>query len=467
MTTTTPTAATSPIFSRKPLRVRIPFLTTTVSTDLYLYALLWPLWWLLGIEQLLLPFFIIWELLRYLWQSRLRFRLNSTIVWTFLLASWWIVPIIWVDRQYLDIFLKEIATAWSQLFFLFVFWNTVRTEKAWKQVRRAVEVLAIYLAIGGLIYLSGIWRGVLLSVAGRILPAGLVESSAFFESISYRSFGTIALESGLLAQRISSFSLTFSSLSMACLLLIPFVAWRFLTAKGWARMISGFVVAALTLCLIFAGSRIAYVAFAAQLGILLVLQLDLLRGQNKWLAAALSCIFVAIVIAVVYLAFSLIGDIIALVFMDVRPGSWLVRFHIYQETLRLLWEHPIAGWGVPVRIPNMATIYSAGTHSSYLGVIFKHGFVGLLLYTGLWLSIWHVAIRGLRQPAQTVGLRGFWIAAAAAFFALNIREAADSWWWDQLIVFAIWLIWGLVLTAPKVFANHNQFDKNNEQYKEE
>jgi hypothetical protein len=462
MTTTTPTAAARTIFSHKPLPVRIPFLTTTLSTDLYLYALMWPLWWLIGIEQLLLPFFIVWELLRYLWQARLRFRLNGTVVWAFLLASWWIVPVIWVDREYLDIFLKETATAWSQLFFLFVFWNTVRTEKAWKQVLRAVGVLAMYVAIGGLIYWSGIWRGILLSVAGRILPTRLVESSAFFESISYRTFGTIVIESTVFAQRISSFSLTYSDLSMICLLLIPIVAWRFLTAKGWARMISGFVIAALILCLIFTGSRIAYVAFAAQLGLLLVLRLDLLRGQNKWLAAALSCIVVASVIAVVYLAFSLIGDIISLVFIDLRPGSWLVRFNIYRETLRLLWEHPIAGWGVPVRIPNMATIYSAGTHSSYLGVVFKHGFVGLLLYTGMWLSIWQVVIRALRRPIQTVSLRGFWIASAAAFFALNIREAADSWWWDQLTVFAVWLMWGLVLTAPRVFANGEQFDQDNE-----
>jgi hypothetical protein len=462
MTTTTQTAATRPIFSRKPLLVRIPFLTTTFSTDLYLYALLWPLWWLIGIEQLLLPFFIVWELLRYLWQSQLRFRLNWTVTWVFLLAVWWIVPIIWVDREYLDIFLKEAATAWSQFFFLFLFWNGVRTEKAWKQGLRAVEVLAAYIAIGGLIFLSGIWRGDLLSVAGRLLPTGLIESSAFFESISYRTFGTIVIGGAVFTQRISSFSLTFSDLSMVCLFLIPVVAWRFLTTRGWGRIISGFVVVGLMLCLIFAGSRIAYIAFAAQLGLLLVLRLDLLHGKNKWLAAALSCVIASVVIAVVYLAYSLLGDIIGLVFVDVRPGSWLVRFNIYRETWRLLWDHPIAGWGVPVRIPYLPTIYSAGTHSSYLGVIFKHGFVGLFLYIGLWLSIWHVVIRGLRQPAQTVGLRGFWIAAAAAFFALNIREAADSWWWDQLIVFAIWLIWGLVLTAPKVFANSKQFDKNNE-----
>jgi len=249
--TTTTTAATKTAPPRQALPVRIPFLTTSFSTDLYLYTLLWPVWWLLGVEQLILPFFITWELFRYLWQARLR-----------LLATWWIVPILWVESDHLDIFLKETATAWSQAFFLFVFWNAIRTRKAWNRVLRAVEVLALYIAIGGLVFLSGIWRGDLLSVVGRLLPGGLAESSAFFDSISYRSFGAIIVESSVLARRVSSFALNYSGLSMICLLLIPIIAWRFLTTRGVARWMSGFVVAVLALCLIFTGSRIAYFAFA-------------------------------------------------------------------------------------------------------------------------------------------------------------------------------------------------------------
>jgi O-antigen ligase len=451
MTTTTTTAVTKAALPRKSLLVRIPFLTTSFSTDLYLYTVLWPVWWLVGVEQLLFPFFITWELLRYLWQARLRFRLNSTIMWATLLATWWIVPILWVERDHLDIFLKETATAWSQVFFLFVFWNTIRTRKAWNRALRAVEVLALYVAIGGLIFLSGIWRGDLLSVIGRLLPGGLAESSAFFDSISYRSFGAVILESSALARRVSSFSLSFSGLSMVCLPLIPFTAWRFMTGKGVARWINGFVVFALTVCLLFTGSRMAYLAFAIQISLFLVLRLDMLRGRNKLLSAALACLIGVAVIGVIFLAFSLISDAIRLIFIDLRPGSWLVRFYVYRETLRLLWEHPFAGWGAPVQIENMPSVYSAGSHSSYLGMVFQHGFVGLIFYLALWLSLWRVVVRELRQSAQGYGLRMFWIAAAAAFFAFNIREVADSWWWDQLLTFTIWLIWGLVLTAPIVF----------------
>jgi O-antigen ligase len=449
--TATTTATTKTVLPRKALPVRIPFLTTSFSTDLYLYTLLWPVWWLIGVEQLLLPFFIAWEWLRYLWQSRLRFRLNSAIVWVALLAAWWIVPVIWVEPDHLDIFLKETATSWSQLLFLFVFWNAIRTRKDWNRALRALDVLAFYLAIGGLVFLAGIWRGDLLSVVGRLLPGGLAESSSFFDSISFRSFGAVIVESAVLARRVSSIALSYSSLSMLCLLLIPIVAWRFMTTRGVARWTNGFVVAALTLCLIFTGSRIAYLAFAAEIGLFLVLRLDMLRWRNKLLSAAFACLLAATIIGVVYLAFSFISDAIGAVFIELRPGSWLVRFSIYRETLRLLWEHPIAGWGAPVQIDNMATVYSAGTHSSYLGMLFQHGIVGLLLYLALWLSLWWVVIRELRQPAQGISVRIFWIAAAAAFFAFNIREVADSWWWDQLLTFTLWLIWGLVLTAPVVF----------------
>ena len=43
----------------RPLRVRIPILTTPFAHNLAYYAALWPLWWLLGIEQILLPFFVL------------------------------------------------------------------------------------------------------------------------------------------------------------------------------------------------------------------------------------------------------------------------------------------------------------------------------------------------------------------------------------------------------------------------
>ncbi len=80
------------------MRVSLPFVSTSFVKDLWYYALLWPLWWALGIEQILLPFFVIYELLRFLIRSDWRVRINTTGFIALALAIWWIVPVIWVER---------------------------------------------------------------------------------------------------------------------------------------------------------------------------------------------------------------------------------------------------------------------------------------------------------------------------------------------------------------------------------
>ena len=216
-------------------RLAIPFVNTSFGTDVQVYLILWPLWWILGIEQLLLPFFLAWEIVRHLLQTRGRYSINAPIRWAFLLALWWLVPVGWVEQEHLDIFLKQAATAWSQVLALFLFWNGLRTARDWRRVVRGLEILAAYVALGGLIFALGLCRGEALSLVGRAVPTPLIESSAFFSSISFRTFGTTSGKGGLLFQRVSSFALQFSGLSMVCLLLIPFTVWRLSKAKGWAR----------------------------------------------------------------------------------------------------------------------------------------------------------------------------------------------------------------------------------------
>lgn len=70
----------------------------------------------------------------------------------------------------------------------------------------------------------------------------------------------------------------------------------------------------------------------------------------------------------------------------------------------------------------------------------------------LWAAVWLPVLRGYNTPRARYGLTGFCMAVATAFFAFNVREVADSWWWDQSLGFVLWVLWGLALTAARVFA---------------
>lgn len=435
--------------SERPLRARIPFISTSFARNLWYYALLWPVWWLLGIEQLLLPFFVLYETARFLIANNGRVRLNTTTVIALLLALWWVVPVIWVDREFLDIFLKETSSIWSQALILVLLLNRLKTRQDWWLAVGALTIMAAYTAAAGLIFTSGAWRGAFTSALGGILPSSLVENSAFFSSIAIRRFGAVGGEAGLFPLRLMGISLSFSSLSMICLLLIPLIYWRFQISRGMGRLFYLGVLGGLLVCLLFAESRISYLAFLAGLVLYCVLRLGLLREPNRPFTVALALTGMGAALLFGYLALGPILDSLQSAFIDLRPSSWLVRLNIYVVTLRLLPDHLIAGWGVPVRIPGASNVYSAGTHSSYLGMLFQHGIVGLALYLALWLSLWRHVTQGLRRRSDRA-IRLFWIAMAVAFLAFNIREIADTWWWDQSLMYVIWLVWGLVITAGRI-----------------
>lgn len=426
----------------------VPFVSTPFSVDLMLFLALWPLWWILGVEQILPPLFLTWETARYLWQARGRFTVSAPVVWAGLLAAWWLVPALWVDREYADIFVKETAAAWSQVMMLFLFGNAVRTAKEWNQAARGLKWLAVFVAAGGLIYALGLWRGEMLSAVGRLLPGYLVESSTFFRSIAIRRLAVVSAEgAALFPGRLTSLTLTPSSLSIISLLLIPFVAWQMSEAKGRTRVVLGLALAELLVCLAGAESRVAYLAFGVGLAAFGVYASRSLNRRARTALYAGAAALVVLAILGIVIGFGGLDDLWRAVAVEWRPGSISVRTRVYLETFRLLPEHPIAGWGVQARIPGVRSSFSAGSHSSILAMGFRHGVVGLVLYIGLWVSIWREIFRGLKRSGASQGARGFWVAVAVAMLCFNIRELADAWWWDQTLTMTLWTLWGLILAA--------------------
>jgi len=426
----------------------VPFVSTPFSFDLMLFLALWPLWWILGLEQILPPLFLTWETARYLWQARGRFTVSAPVVWAGLLAAWWLVPALWVDREYADIFVKETAAAWSQVMMLFLSVNAIRTAREWNQAARGLKWLAVFVSVGGLIYALGLWRGETLSAVGRLLPANLVESSTFFRSIAIRRLAVVSTEgTALFTGRLISLTLAPTYLSLVSLLLIPFMAWQMTEAKGRARIALGLALAGLLVCLAGTESRVAYLAFGVGLAAFGVYASRSLNRRARTVLYAGAATLVVLAILGVVIGFGGLDDLWRAVAVEWRPGSISVRTRVYLETFRLLPEHPIAGWGVQARIPGIRSSFSAGSHSSILAMGFRHGAVGLVLYIGLWVSIWREILRGLKRSGASQGAQGFWVAVAIAMLGFNIRELADAWWWDQTLTMALWTLWGLFLAA--------------------
>jgi len=434
--------------------LRLPFVNTSFSTDLKTYFVLWPLWWLLGIEQLLPLFFLGWASIRTLIQTNGKVRVNYTALFALALMLWWFVPIFWVDPVQLDVYIRECTIAISQFLILLLCWNHLRDRQSWWRVVQGVEILAFYVALGCLLFVFAIWQQKLYSLIGYLLPASLSSTSAFFESISIRTFGTLhSGRLGLFPYRVSSFALTPADLATLSVILIPFMAWRTYLSEGWLRYGKLLTLMGLFLCFAFAEVRMAYIAIAAGFALFIALYLGLHRPQNRFLIAALVALNIIFLSIGGYILYQAMIQFFQTAFVELRPGSFAVRLYIYRQTFALLPEHFIAGWGTSVRIEEFRSVYSAGTHSGYLAMLFQHGVVGLLLYLGLWGSIWRVIVRKIRIAKKSSTWQSFWLMAAVALFAFNIREITATWLWDQTVTMTLWTLWALILTAPLLQSN--------------
>jgi len=67
-------------------------------------------------------------------------------------------------------------------------------------------------------------------------------------------------------------------------------------------------------------------------------------------------------------------------------GSANARSKIYIQTFESFLERPIFGWGTERDVKGLA--YPLGSHSYYLGTLYKQGVAGLVLFLSIIANVW-------------------------------------------------------------------------------
>lgn len=434
----------------------IKFRSPSFIDNLFIFLLLWPVWWILGIDQLIPALFLGWEFIRYLIKSKGKFIVNSTILWTFFSALWWVIPIFWVQRADFDVFLKAISTTWAQLIFLILFVNEVKTVETWKKAVLSLNLLSIYFTLAGLIFILNIWTEPITTFIRNFIPASLLESSNFFNDISMRNLGVVTEGLIFVSKRVISLSYRSGSLATILLIFIPLTYWRITKSKQVIKFLWIVQLMFLILLLYYTDVRTAYVSFIFGVGFYLFL----IIYQNRrgiWLYISTLLLLSSMIISTVLILTSGTSDDLISTFVESRSSA---RITIYRETLLLIPEHIIAGWGHSVQIPELSSGLSAGTHNSYLGSLFQHGIVGFIIHIALWTSVLKIISYRFNHQKNNQELNLFFNIAASALFALNIRIFFTNWWFDQSTALAIWSLWGLIIVAPKILDPDSVKTKN-------
>jgi O-antigen ligase len=126
-------------------------------------------------------------------------------------------------------------------------------------------------------------------------------------------------------------------------------------------------------------SRITIIGFLVAL--VLVYVVVNFREKKKLLIKIIPVILVLVVVLLIIIPPQKIID----AFADFRGGSTLWRAKLYNLTLDQAFEKPVFGHGYKPRPEDFPV--PIGSHSSFLGVFYKTGFLGLIVFCGFWVGV--------------------------------------------------------------------------------
>jgi len=222
--------------------------------------------------------------------------------------------------------------------------------------------------------------------------------------------------------RLSGPFVSYSSMSMAVLLLVP-MAYVYFRNSFSIKFIS---ISALMLMLVLTESRLAIAAFLVAIFLFIYfVSLSRFSIGRFWMVFGV----------VVLVAGSIYSDLYNYVYdmiFGVRSTSVGTRGKIYYESIIAISEYPFVGWGNSNPLDMSSQRFSAGTHSSYIAMAYQHGLIALGVYVIFWVGLLYSCVKRFFTYSSASLYSVVMSAGMVAFF---IREAFDIWWWDQILLF--------------------------------
>lgn len=432
------TQRSSRVLGRLP---RIPFLTTPPLHDLAWGIAVLPVFWMLGIEQFVVAPFLAVGAVKSL-VGRRRVRVSATLLVLLATLGAYSISALFIDEplRYAT-FGRSYMTHVSAFLIVLIVTNGVHS---WRDLRPVALALVAFLGIAGVVGLlgaTGLVRPAFRTPVSMVLPSVLANTE-YGQLLTVRRTGNDTWFLRHTVFRPSSFFLYANLFAVAIATALPLLFHVVRRSRNFARMAYAVVAAVLLANLVLTTSRATWVAFVA--------------GGMVWLASARSVgsralwTFVAIGTVAVAAAFTPTGAMQSGVerFLQARgPGSANDRLEIYRATLVGFAERPVFGWGTErdAKSPD-GPRYPLGSHSTYLGTLYKHGTVGFALLLGLWLALlWDTRRRPLHTPPQRDLLTlGRW-----SIVVVVIVSAATSLDLDATLMIVVWTVFALLIAVGR------------------
>jgi len=439
------------------LLFKIPFVTTSLITDIILYFVLIPIWMILGITQLLGPALMIILLIKLL---LLHAREKRPLKAPYLLTSAFVILMLSMllsglhirESYWTLVFLRNIILYLSAFCLLLIVYNACRTKEDISRLITGLTVLALIASLLGILVIADILplRVIATTPINRILPKTIAQSE-FFEKVIHPDFGDYRSILGWRTKRLSSIFISPNLLAAALIMILPlqFFLWNHATKRR--RLLLAASIPLSTTCLFFTYSRGA--AVSLPIGFLFFL---FLKFQGK--LARRKRIAVVITGGILLLAILGILKSGSRFVTDIKPRSDTTRILIFQKSIESLRESPVFGWGTQRNMEVVdlnPEIKPLGSHSTYLAYLYRYGLSGFLIFALIYALVFMRAIHLSDRRMNSRYYADLGLFAGWAFVNNVVQSMVTVMDYDVSILLLIWMIWGLLFTAgPKAESGH-------------
>lgn len=389
-----------------------------------------PLWWVLGVEQMVWCFafglIAVWMVIS---QPRRLVVVPTLIAMVIFLACYVLSAFSIVESNRYITYVRNLSTYTSVACLLLILTNGIRSLATAEALVRTVVLTMTFSGLFALFSTLQLVNIQFTAPIGMVLPKS-VTTTSYGSRIVTRSLSDDSWIMGIgQYQRARGFFLYPTMLAPALGTTIPMAFYLRRWSKGIYRSGYSLAIAIMLSAMLATTARGALGALIGGGGIWF-----LLRPRKKpnavWVLmiafGLITCAFCTLLLDPID-----VGAVWESVYYARGEGSPTHRGMVYRETLESLRENLLFGWGTERDLPNSSSPFPAGSHSSYLGTLYKQGIVGLVVYLALWWQVWKCTSYRIpdvgsdeeRLRSRDLLRYGQWVVLVAA---LNgITEALD------------------------------------------
>ncbi|NHH93969.1 hypothetical protein GOICGAJE_02520 [Bacillus sp. MB95] len=427
---------------------------------IYLFILLIPLWWLLGLKVIVFHIFVTALFLNTLWNQKrlnIKFRISPPMV---VLLSFIVV---YSFSLLLSLYSQDFSrvfgsfynlTYWILGFMLmYIIQNLNYSPKRWIKIFNAFRWLGLLqglLTVIALLYwLKGekvlVVNSVLVSLLPGSLRTRLINSSMELSIVGTDWFLNVPFP------RVSGFFLYPTALGIGMVVIIS-MSLIYYQIQQTSYIKRFFEMGLMSLPLIFSLSRTVYIGLIFSI---IVVKLFTIKKKKDFLIfTSLGAFILAALVPFLYFK---MGDVLTSI-LSSREGSSELRGKVYKIAIETaLKQNPILGIGVKPYLENIHI--SIGSHSTIVGTFLKTGIFGLALLLLFKLITLFYLIRLKKLNKEIFYL---WDKIAISYITLSIWMVTEDIDAPQIVAFMYFFICGLIIMLGKNSKKNFTKEKVNE-----